>query len=74
MVVKGDPVANHSTGMLDRFKAMAMRALLLQGSDDAFNHTVLLWAVWRDELLLQPITADQGGVLSTGEHKAIVRP
>ena len=74
VIVKADPVANDTAGMLDRLKAMAMSTLLLQGSDDALHHTVLLWAVGRDEFLFQPIAAHQGGVLSTGEHQAIVRP
>jgi hypothetical protein len=36
---------------------MLMSPLLRQGSDDAFDHAILLRAMRRDELLLQPVIA-----------------
>lgn len=58
VVIEADPVANDATGVLQCFEAMPMSALLLQGSDDAFDHAILLRAMRRDELLLQTVTAD----------------
>lgn len=43
-------------------------ALLLQSSDDAFDHAILLRAMRRDELLLQPVTTDQRCVTTASEH------
>jgi hypothetical protein len=37
-------------------------ALLLDRPDDALDHAVLLRAVRCDELLLQALAADQGGI------------
>jgi hypothetical protein len=44
VVIEADPVTNDATGVLQCFEAMSMSALLLQGSDDAFDHAILLWA------------------------------
>lgn len=71
MVVEPDPVGNHSHGMLLALKAMSVRALLLQRPDDAFDHAVLLWAVGRDELLLESVALDQTRVAPAGEHSAL---
>ena len=54
--------------MLLSFKAMTMHALLFQRLDDPFNHAVLLWAVRRDELLLEAVTAHEARVGSRGER------
>lgn len=72
VVVKAYPVADHAAGMLQGFEAMAMRALLFQCADDSLNHAVLLWAVRRDELLVQPIAAHQRGVITRRENKPII--
>lgn len=71
MVVEADPVADGAGRMLDAVEALAVDALLFQRPDDAFDHAVLLRAVWRDELLLQAVAFDQGGVFPTGEDEAI---
>lgn len=42
IIVKGDPVSQYPTGMLDRFKAVTMDALLFDGADQSFDHAVLL--------------------------------
>jgi len=52
VVVKGDPVTDGTAGVLNAFKALPVRALLLKRTNDTFHHAVLLWAMWRDELLL----------------------
>lgn len=57
MVVELNPIANHTAGVLLTFEATVVRTLLLQRSDQSLDHAVLLWALWRDELLLQAITA-----------------
>ena len=54
-----DPVADDAVGVLDALEAVAVNALLLERSDDALDHTVLLRAVRGDELLPQPIAAHQ---------------
>lgn len=45
VVIEADPVANDATGVLQCFEAMPMGTLLPQGSDDAFNHAILLRAM-----------------------------
>lgn len=50
-VIKLDPVANHTAGMLQRLEAMAMDALLFQSSNQALDQAVLLWRMRRDEFL-----------------------
>ncbi|AJX32874.1 Uncharacterised protein [Burkholderia oklahomensis] len=51
MVVKLDPVGNGAAGMLQRLEAVSVYALLFERADDALDHSVLLRAVRRDELL-----------------------
>lgn len=50
-VIELDPVANDAPGVLQRFKAMAVNALLFQCPDEALNQAILLWCMGRDELL-----------------------
>tara|TARA_R100001244_G_scaffold25436_1_gene25893 strand:+ start:227 stop:427 length:201 start_codon:yes stop_codon:yes gene_type:complete len=50
-----------------------MDAVFLQRSDQALGHAVLLWAMWRNELLAQPITADQGRMFQADKNQPIVR-
>ena len=53
--MEANPIANDVTGVLQCFEAMPIGTLLLQGgADDAFDHAILLRAMRRDELLLQP--------------------
>lgn len=73
LVVKGDPIANHAQGMGLALEAMPVHALLLQCSDHTLHHSVLLWAMRGDELLLQTVATHQAGVVATGEDQAIVR-
>lgn len=68
VVVEADPVADGARCMLDAVEALAMDALLLQRPDHTLDHAILLWAVWGDELLLQPIAADQCRELAAGEE------
>ncbi len=55
--VEADPFSDDARGVLLGFEAMTMHVLLLQRSDYAFDHPVLLRAVGRDELLTKPIVA-----------------
>ena len=73
MVIEADPIPDHATGVLQGLEPVAVHALLLEGSDDPLNHTVLLGAVGRDELLAQAVAFDQGRVASAGEDQAVVR-
>jgi len=72
VVVEANPVAHDAAGVLQRLQAVPVRTLLLQGSNDAFHHAVLLRRVRRDELLPEAVAAHQGGVAATGEDQAIV--
>lgn len=51
---------------------MVMHALLLQRPVHSFHNTVLLHAMWSDELLRQAIAATNQ-VVATGERQTIVR-
>ena len=61
LVVETDPVADHTAGVLQTLEAVAMYALFFESTDHTFDHPVLLRVVWRDELLPQTVTLDQGG-------------
>jgi len=74
MVVPTDPVCNHSAGVLQGFKPVAMHALVFERADNSLNHAVLLGAVGRDELLLQAIAFDQGRVAAAGKSQAVIGP
>ena len=50
-----------------------MHALVLQRADHPLDHAVLLWAVGRDERLLQAMALDQRGVAAAREHQAVIR-
>lgn len=52
VIVEPNPAGYDPTGVLQTLEAMTVHALLLQRLDDAFDHAVLLRAMWRDELLL----------------------
>jgi len=51
---------------------MAVCTLFLQRPDRAFDHTVLLRAVWRNELLLQTVAAHQTRVVAAGKDQAVI--
>ena len=72
--LEADPVADDATGVLQGLEAMAVNALLLQRSDHALHHPVLLRAVRRDELLAQAVASNQSGVAATGEDQPVVHP
>jgi len=52
VVVECDPVTDCAAGVGKALEALAVNALLFEGSDQPLNHAVLLRAVGRDELLL----------------------
>ena len=55
------------------FEAMPMDALLLEGPDDAFDHSILLRAMRGDELLFKAIASNETGVIPARKNQAIVR-
>ena len=73
VVVKLDPVANDTTGVLQGFEAVPVDALLLERADHPLHQPILLRRVGRDELLLQAIALDQRRVAAAGEDQAVVR-
>lgn len=73
LIIEGDPVSDWSRGVLLALEAMPVHALLLERSNDAFHHSVLLWTVWRAELLLQAVAAYPARVVPPGEQQAVVR-
>jgi hypothetical protein len=54
VVLELDPVGDDSHRMLLGLEVVTTHALFLQGPDDAFDQTILLGIMRRDELLLQP--------------------
>ncbi len=73
-VIKADPITDDAAGMLSRLEPMAVYTLLHQCADDPFNHSILLWAVRRDELLLQHLNVYQSRVAAADKNQAIVGP
>ncbi len=73
IVVEGNPVTQHTAGVLDGFKAVTMHALLFYRTDQSFDHPVLLRAMRGNELLLQPVALHRCGVAARGEDQAIIR-
>ncbi len=73
VIVEADPVADGACCVLDAVKAVAMHALLLERPDHTLDHAVLLRAMGRDELLLQPVAADECCELAAGKNQAVVR-
>ena len=67
-VVELNPIGDRTAGMLQ----MAVRAWLLERADHAVNHALLLWAVRRNKLLTQAITAPQGCVVAAGKDETVV--
>lgn len=73
LVVEGDAVSDYPCSVHLAFETMPVHALLFQRSDHSLHQSVLLRAVWRDELLLRAIAAHQSRVVAAAEHQAIVR-
>lgn len=71
IVVEADPVTDGARCVLDAVEALAMDALLFQCSDHALDHAVLLRTVRGDELLLQPVAADQCRELAAGKNEPV---
>ena len=69
LVVESNPVSDHALAL----EAVAMRALLLECQYHALQHSVLLWAVRRNEFLLQTIAAYQASVVAAGEDQVVAR-
>ena len=58
--------------MLLGLETVAMHTVFLQGPDETCDHGVLLPTVRDDELLLQPIAADQAEVMLAGKDQILV--
>jgi hypothetical protein len=71
VIVKADPVADDSRGVLDALEAMSVCALFFEGADDPFDHAILLRAMRGDELLFQAIAADQCREVSACKNQAV---
>lgn len=71
VVIKADPIGYDTAGVLQGFKPMAVNALVLERSEDALDHAVLLGTIGRDELLQQTVAAHQRCVAAAGEHKPL---
>ena len=72
VVVEADPLCDDTRGVLLGLEAMTVYALLLQGSDDGLDHSVLQRAVRCDELLAEAITAHEARIGRRGEHQPVV--
>lgn len=72
IIVEGNPVTQYTAGMLDGFKAVTMNALLFNGSDQSFDHPVLLRAMRGNEFLLQPVALHQSGIAARSEDQPII--
>lgn len=66
---------DHAQSVYLAFEAMSVHALLLQGPDHAFHHSVLLRmrVAQCNEFLFQVIAAHQPSVVATGEYQTVVR-
>lgn len=72
MFVEASPVTNAPNGVLQTLKAMSVSALLLEYANHLFDHRILLWAVGRNTLLLQPIDFDQACIAAALEDQTVV--
>ena len=59
MVIEADPIPDHTARVLQGLEPVAVNSLILAGPDDPLDHSVLLGAVGRDELLAQAWRAAQ---------------
>ena len=71
-IVEVDPISDCSCCVLVAFKAMPVNALLFECPDDAFDHSVLLRAMGRDELLFKAIASNKPRVIAACKNQTIV--
>ena len=57
-VVEADTVSDDAGRVPEAFKAVPVDTLFLLGTDDTFDHAVLLRAMRGDEFLAQAVAAD----------------
>ena len=74
VIVEVDLISDCSCCVLKAFEAMPMNALLLEASDDAFNHSILLRTMGRDELLFMSIGSNKTRVIAARNNQTIVGP
>jgi len=72
VIVEVDPVSDCSCCVLKALESMPMNALLLEGSDDAFNHSILLRAMRGYELLFEAITTNKPRVIAARKNQSII--
>jgi len=73
VIVKADPVADDTSGMLDAFETVTVGALFFERANDPLDHAVLLRTMRGDEFLFQTIAADQSREVSACKNQAVVR-
>ncbi len=73
VVAEANPSPNKATGVLQGLESVTVSALVFEGSDNPLVHPILFRAVGRDELLLQPISFDQGRVAYAGKDLPVIR-
>lgn len=73
VIVKTDPVADDTCGVLDALEAVTVGALFFEGTDDPLDHAILLWAMRGDELLFQTIATNQSREVPACKNQAVVR-
>ena len=56
------------------FKLLVVNTLLLDRSNNSFNQSFFLWAMRRDEFLLQAIASDQSGVSAACKQQSVGAP
>jgi hypothetical protein len=72
VVIEADPIPDDTTGVLQAFESMTVHTLVFERADDPLDHAILLWAVGRDELLLQPIVSTGLAKSPTLENQPVI--
>jgi len=68
---KSNQVTNDPAGVVQALEPVSMHALLLERSNHAFEHAILLRAMRGNELLTQPVAPHQGCVMVTGNIRPL---
>src|SRR5580698_5472513 len=71
-VIPFDPLSDGGASFGEAAEVVQPDALLLETTKEALDEAVLLWRVWRNELLTQPVIAAGGAKAPTLEDESIV--